>query len=61
MKLTLGGPRQDRSGAAVLAQWAGPDIGTARLETRDIGRVLYLQAVTLLLTATFLFAIAVIS
>jgi hypothetical protein len=61
MKLTLGGPRQDRSGAAVLTPWAGPSSASARLEPRDIGRVLYLQGVTLLLTATLLFVVAVIS
>lgn len=60
MKLTLGGPRQDRHGAGVMAGWVGPDKGTARLEARDIGRVLYLQAVTLLLTAILLFVIAVL-
>ncbi len=60
MKLTLGGPRQDRAGAPVMAAWAGPKMGTARLEPRDINRVLYLQVVTLLLTiAVLLGAIAI--
>ena len=31
--------------------------GTAKLESRDIGRVLYFQAVTLLLVGTLLFAL----
>lgn len=61
MKLTLGGPRQDRNGAGVMAKWVGPDKGTAKLEGRDIGRVLYLQAVTLLLTGALLFLVAVIA
>lgn len=56
MKLTLGGPRQDRAGAGVMAQWVGPDKGTARLESRDIGRVLYFQGVSVLLSAVVLYA-----
>ncbi|MCB9987499.1 MAG: hypothetical protein H6865_07700 [Rhodospirillales bacterium] len=60
MRLALGGPRQDRAGAGIMAPWVGPDRGTARLESRDIGRVLYLQAVTLLLTGTILFLLAVV-
>jgi cobalamin biosynthesis protein CobD/CbiB len=60
MKLTLGGPRQDRNGVGVQAAWVGSSKGTAKLETKDIGRVLYLQGVTLLLFGTTLFMIAVI-
>lgn len=60
MKLALGGPRQDRNGTGVMAQWVGPKQGTAKLEARDIGRVLYLQGVTLLLTGALLFVIAVL-
>jgi len=60
MKLTLGGPRQDRNGNGVMAKWVGPKQGTAKLEARDIGRVLYLQGVTLLLTGALLFLVAII-
>lgn len=60
MKLTLGGPRQDRAGMAVQSPWIGSNKGTAKLETGDAGRVLYLQAVTLLLFSGALFFIAVI-
>lgn len=60
MKLALGGPRQDRAGAPVMAAWAGPKSGTAKLEVRDIGRVLYLQGVVVLLTATALLALVVL-
>jgi hypothetical protein len=60
MKLTLGGPRQDRAGVPVPAPWIGPGSGTAKLEPRDIGRVLYLQGVTLLLIAAITFVVAVL-
>lgn len=60
MKLLLGGPRQDREGNAVPAPWIGPNKGTARLEPRDIGRVLYLSAVTLLLLAAALYVLEVL-
>lgn len=60
MKLMLGGPRQDRTGAPVPAPWVGPEGGTARLEPRDIGRVLYLQVVVLLLTASTLYVLSVL-
>ncbi len=60
MKLALGGPRQDRAGAPVMAAWAGSKSGTAKLEARDIARVLYLQSVTLLLTVGLLFAFVVL-
>ncbi|NBX66242.1 MAG: hypothetical protein EBQ96_04525 [Proteobacteria bacterium] len=56
MKLMLGGPRQDRTGLPMPTPWVGPEGGTAKLETRDIGRILYLQGVTLLLTAAILLA-----
>lgn len=60
MKLALGGPRQDRAGMAVQTPWIGSNNSTAKLETGDVGRMLYLQAVTLLLFGMALFFIAVI-
>jgi len=60
MKLALGGPRQDRAGAPVMAAWAGPKSGTATPDVRDIGRVLYLQGVVVLLTAPALLALVVL-
>ncbi len=60
MKLTLGGPRQDRTGAPVAASWVGPAKGTAKLEPRDIGRILYLQAVTLLIFTSTLYFLSVL-
>jgi len=60
MKLMLAGPRQDRNGTPVAAGWVGPSGGTARLTARDIGRILYLQAVTLLLLASALYILDVL-
>lgn len=60
MKIMLGGPRQDRSGLPIPSPWVGPEGGTAKLETRDIGRILYLQAVTLLLVAAALYTATVL-
>lgn len=60
MRIMLGGPRQDRSALPIPAPWIGPDGGTAKLESRDIGRILYLQGVTLLLLAAGLYLASVL-
>lgn len=59
MKLMLGGPRQTMNGTPVPAPWVGPKSGTARLTPRDIGRILYLQAVALLLFASLLYLLSI--
>ncbi|MBU6235348.1 MAG: hypothetical protein KGQ41_05850 [Alphaproteobacteria bacterium] len=60
MKLMLGGPRQDRTGVAVGSQWVGPEGGTAKLAPRDIGRILYLQGVTLLIFVSLVYCASVL-
>ncbi|HEY8963982.1 MAG TPA: hypothetical protein VIN59_05905 [Alphaproteobacteria bacterium] len=60
MKLTLGGPRQDRKGQPVPAMWIGPDNATAKLASRDIGRILYWQMVCILLLGVTLYILSII-
>ena len=61
MKLTLGGPRQDRKGQPVAAVWIGPGNATAKLDPRDIGRVLYWQMVCILLLGVVLYALSIVN
>lgn len=60
MKLTLGGPRQDRNGNPVAAQWIGPDNATAKLNPRDIGRILYWQMVCVLLLGVVMYVLSIV-
>lgn len=60
MKITLGGPRQDRSGNPVAVPWIGPAKASAKLNTRDIGRILYVQTVCVLLFGIGLYVVAII-
>lgn len=60
MKIMLGGPRQDRNTMPIPSPWVGPNGGTAKLQTQDIGRILYLLGVTLLLFASALYLLTVL-